>query len=34
MQRRPNLATYHEVFEAEDINFDHELFANKQRIIA
>ena len=34
MQRRPNLATYHEVFEAEEINFDHELFANEQRIIA
>jgi len=34
MQRRPNIATYHEVFEAEEIDFDHELFANKQRIIA
>ena len=34
MQRRPNIATYHEVFEAEEIDFGHELFANNQRIIA
>ncbi len=34
MQRRPNIATYREVFEVEEIDFDHELFANNQRIIA